>query len=52
MYIVDHVNSPVSGLLHSRRFCERVLVTLGYRFLMQDGGTSHVSESKIGALES
>jgi catechol 2,3-dioxygenase-like lactoylglutathione lyase family enzyme len=35
--MIDHFNLPVAELARSRRFYERVLATLGYRFLVQDG---------------
>ena len=35
--MIDHFNLPVIELARSRRFYERVLATLGYRFLAQDG---------------
>jgi catechol 2,3-dioxygenase-like lactoylglutathione lyase family enzyme len=35
--MIDHFNLPVSDLARSRRFYERVLTPLGFRFLMQDG---------------
>jgi catechol 2,3-dioxygenase-like lactoylglutathione lyase family enzyme len=35
--IVDHVNLPVTDLLRSRAFYERVLGALGYRLVGEDG---------------
>jgi catechol 2,3-dioxygenase-like lactoylglutathione lyase family enzyme len=35
--VIDHFNLPVSDLARSRKFYERVLIPLGFQFLMQDG---------------
>jgi catechol 2,3-dioxygenase-like lactoylglutathione lyase family enzyme len=35
--MIDHFNLPVSDLAASRRFYERILGPLGFRFLMRDG---------------
>jgi predicted lactoylglutathione lyase len=35
--VIDHFNLPVTDLIRSQSFYERVLRPLGYRFIMRDG---------------